>query len=99
MQGLKTQEGIKFEQFFSIVQKMAKSFDSIFFFECGEGRDFENSSMEGEDLRGWLIPENLAEEFETAWKDDNVSDKWDEYIRWAEWSQTSESISINFTNY
>jgi hypothetical protein len=55
--------------------------------------------MEGEDLRGWLIPENLADEFEADWKDDIENDKWDEYIRWAEWFPTSESVAIKFTTY
>ena len=60
MQGLKTQEGNKFIAFFKLIQEEARKRHSVFFLECGEGNEFETAHIEGEDLRGWLIPEKQA---------------------------------------
>ena len=52
MRGLKTQEGNKFIAFFKLVQEEARKKHSVFFLECGEGNDFSEDNIEGEDLRG-----------------------------------------------
>lgn len=85
MQGLKTQENNKFINFFTIVQRTAKNKNSVFFLDAGDGRTLENDKFEGEDLMGWLIPQDLSADFEKIWLDDNVSDEWSDYYVWAIW--------------
>lgn len=99
MRGLKTQEGNKFNKFWDIVSSQALKNNKIFFLECGEGREFETEGMEGEDLRGWLIPIDKADEFEKEWLKDNVSDKWLDFIIWAEWRNKNGHISVEFVSY
>lgn len=99
MQGLRTQENEKFNKFWNIVQKEAKSQGKKFFCDCGEGREFFLEDIEGEDLRGWLIPMDKADEFQPEWENDNVSDKWIDNIFWTEWKDTDGIISVEFNTY
>lgn len=98
MRGLKTQEGKKFERFFSLVQQEASRKKAVFFLECGEGHDFETDRLEGEDLRGWLIPLEKADGFEREWMKGRPGDEWADQIAWATWTGNEESpvISIDF---
>ena len=86
MRGLKTQEGNNFISFFKLVQKEARKRHSVFFLECGEGNDFSADNIEGEDLRGWLIPEEQADLFERIWLKGNPGEEWENNIAWALWS-------------
>lgn len=97
MQGLRTQEGEKFNKFWDIVQETAKQQGKMFFCDCGEGREFFLEDMEGEDLRGWLIPLDKATEFESEWIKNEVSDQWD--FHWAEWKNTEGIITVEFNTY
>ena len=102
MRGLKTQEGSKFERFFQLVQDEAAKSNAVFFLLSGEGRDIILPNLEGEDLSGWLIPADMADEFEEEWKDPDSSehlDKWDHYFMWAEWSEKNGVISVQFNSY
>ena len=92
MKGLKTQEGNKFNKFFSIVQKTAEEKGCVFFLDAGDGREFENETLEGEDLMGWLIPENKVSEFEPMWKQNDVSDEWSDFFVWAIWENANDPI-------
>ena len=85
MQGLRTQETSKFEKFFAIVQDTAQKIGCVFFFDAGDGRDFETDTIEGEDLMGWLIPNDRLPEFEQEWKNGDVSDDWSDFFVWAVW--------------
>ena len=53
MLGLKTQESLKFNRFWQLIQDTARNFGCVFFGFAGEGRDFETPTMEGEDFSGW----------------------------------------------
>lgn len=99
MLGLKTQESVKFEAFWNQVQEKANEKECVFFLECGEGREFETDTMEGEDLRGWLIPKEQVEKFQKEWNEDQVSDDWMENIFWAEWTKINEKVLVEFTTY
>ena len=46
MQGLKKQEGNKFERFFAVVQSQAKKSGAVFFLFAGEGHEQETEEME-----------------------------------------------------
>lgn len=95
MQGLRTQEGIKFERFFSLVEKEAEKKDAVFFLDSGEGHDFENDKMEGENLSGWLIPNRKAKEFETAYIERADLSKWIDRYAWASWENKDGEIIVN----
>ena len=94
MRGLKTQEGNKFIAFFQLVQEEARKKHSVFFLECGEGNDFSEDNIEGEDLRGWLIPEKKADQFERIWLKSSPGEEWENNIAWALWSGKPKSPII-----
>lgn len=99
MRGLKTQEGKNFEAFFKLVQREAEKINAVFFLECGEGNEFFSEHIEGEDLRGWLIPISKADEFEKEWKKGTPGDKWQDEIIWAVWSGKESDPEISFVEY
>ena len=63
--------------------------------DAGDGRDFENEAMEGEDLSGWLIPLEKAKDFESIWKNGDVGDEWSEMFGYAIW-ENSENPTVKF---
>lgn len=95
MQGLRNQETNKFEKFFSIVQNAASEKGCVFFLDSGDGRDFENDSLEGEDLMGWLIPKDKLPDFEKEWETGDVSDDWSDFFVWAIW-ENADNPKIKF---
>ena len=99
MQGLRTQEGEKFERFFALVQAAAKKRQCVFFLNCGEGRELTTETMEGEDLFGWLIPESLANAFEKRFLDNSPSEDRDDFLCFAIWERSAMGIEISFQRY
>lgn len=99
MLGLKTQESSEFLEFWKLVQKEAEKQDKIFYAECGEGNIHKTETMECEDMRGWLIPKEFSKKFEKEWKGNKVSDEWDDFIFWAEWSDEQGNIEVEFHTY
>lgn len=95
MRGLRTQETSKFINFFAIVQNAAKKRGCVFFLDAGDGRDFDNERLEGEDLMGWLIPDDKAGHFEKEWLKGDVSDDWSDFYLWAIW-ENAENPTIKF---
>ena len=96
MVGLRTQEGLKFERFFGIVQKEANNKGFVFFLDCGEDNEFEDENIQCQNLCGWLIPENLSSKFEKAFQSDNVADEWSDFLAWAIWKNENNNIIIEF---
>jgi len=99
MRGLKTQEGKKFERFFGLIQQEAAKKKAVFFLECGEGHDFSTDHLEGEDLRGWLIPNTQADRFEKEWKAGSPGEEWADYIAWATWSGSEAAPVIAIESF
>lgn len=97
MLGLRTQESSKFNAFFELVQKKASERNCVFFLDSGDGNEFENESMEGEDLQGWLVPKTKADEFEKVWKANSEDDEWVDCFCWAEWIIKRGNIDIMFS--
>ena len=95
MRGLRTQERNKFERFFAIVQDTAEKIGCVFFLDAGDGRDFENDSLEGEDLMGWLIPKERLSAFEKEWDKGDVSDDWSDFYKWSIW-ENANNPTIRF---
>lgn len=88
MRGLRTQESSKFEAFFSIVQDVAGKDGKVFFLDAGDGNEFDNNDMEGENMFGWLVPEDKADKFEEEFQDFADLSEWDDFY---------VSASCNFT--
>ena len=100
MKGLRTQETEKFNTFFALVQYAARKQGMVFFADAGDGNDFKSPTLEGEDMMGWLIPEDLAPEFEPFWKSDTVEDdRWSAFYQWATWAKDGDAITITFKRY
>ena len=103
MRGLPEPEDDKFLRFFTLVQEAAKEQGAIFFLETGDGHDFHNDEMEGEDLCGWLVPEAEADEFEAIWKknphDLDALEAWEDVLGFAEWEMADGKIKIQFKFY
>lgn len=100
VRGLKTQEGDRFERFFSVVQEKASSVGAVFFLFAGEGHELETEEMEIMDLSGWLIPESEAQKFETEWKQSKRQselEKWVDFFTFAKWSVIEGAVSVTFT--
>lgn len=92
MQGLRTPENDKFLRFFSIVQNFAEFQECVFFLDAGDGRGFETEDLEGEDLMGWLIPQNKLEDFEKEWESNTISDDWSDFFVWAIWKNSDNPV-------
>lgn len=99
MRGLRKREDSRFERFFEIVQAAAAKKDCIFFLDCGEGHDLETDNLSGEDLSGWLIPINQADQFEEEFQSGSIREVWNEFITFATWRSTSGEIAINFQRF
>lgn len=98
MVGLRTQEDSKFLNFWEIVQKSANSIGKVFFLDCGEGNCFEDNNIECENLTGWLIDIQKANEFEKVFNsDEHINDKWSDFLAFASWKKDSKNnIKVTF---
>lgn len=99
MKGLRSQESDRFNSYFSLIQAEAEKQAMVFFADAGDGRDFETETMEGEDMMGWLIPKEKADEFEPMWQASELDDSWSDYYLWAVWAKNGDGISIRFEEY
>ena len=77
-----------------------KKKDSRFFISSGEGHELITETMEGEDLFGWLIPLDRAEEFISE-KSGNEFDeeKWEKFETFAIWKLENENVSVSFQEF
>lgn len=96
MTGLKTQESKEFVAFFKIVQSEALKENKIFFLDAGDGRDINLPGISGEDLMGWLIPIDMADDLKKYWLLDDVNDDWSDYFMFAIWEKDEDEIKIRF---
>lgn len=102
MKGLRTPETNKFMHFFKIVQDEAAKQGAVFFLDNGEGHTFEDDQIECEDLCGWLIPFDKADDFSKEFENgDSDLDEWSDYIAFAEWEANHElrTITIKIRQY
>lgn len=73
---------------------------SVFFLAAGDGRDLVKDDLEGEDLQGWLIPEEKAREFERLFNARLEEDEiWEDFFCFAEWIENNGKIEIKFNAY
>ncbi len=89
----------KFAKYFAIVDQKAKERNCIFFISEADGREFYEDDMEGDDLWGWLIPEDRADEFEKLWAEGKENDDWNDFFLCAEWRKKADGYDVEFVNY
>lgn len=97
MRGLRLEPDEKFRKFFSIVQDVAAKEGSIFFVLSGEGNDAETEDMYMENLSGWLIPKEEADEFEKIWKVNRSSPeivRWKDYFALERWRKENGKLTV-----
>lgn len=86
-------------RYFSIVQETAAAQGCVFFLDCGEDHDLITDEIDCQDLSGWLIEEEAADEFERLWLardwDMMTSDQMDAMVT-AIWSGEPGNISVRF---
>lgn len=99
MRGLRTQESVKFNAFFALIQTEAGKENSVFFADAGDGNVIETQSMECEEMMGWLVPNDQVEQFEPIWNEDAVDDDWTDCFCWAEWFIEDEKVKVRFAKY
>lgn len=96
MRGLKQPDSIKFERFFQLVQNEAKKNNKVFFLQNGEGRELFTEDLEAEDLFGWLIPAEEADQFESVWKSGRADGTRVDNMAFAVWNQTGGDVTVQF---
>ena len=102
MKGLRSRESKNFLKWFTEIQVLAKQMGAVYFLDSGEGHDLITEAIDIGDLSGWLIPEELAPEFERLWverKDvdnDLYGKPWGDYYTFVEWTQDEDGTIHTF---
>ena len=99
MRGLRTQEGNKFLRFFEKVQDVARKHGKVFFLDIGDGRDIITDEIEGEDLQGWIVPQEQVKSFEEKYLDFQDDSLPDEFYGAALWSEKDGEIFVRLEQY
>ena len=102
MRGLWKQDDPKFNTFFTLLQEVADTKGIVFFSQGGDGREIETDNIKGEDLMGWLIPKEKADEFEPLWNEHHNSTDmgvWDDFFGFAEWKIVNNNLDFDFATY
>lgn len=106
IRGMRKKENEKFERYFTeLVIPAAAELGCVFFGDAGDGHEYIDDKYDAEDLMGWLIPEEMADEFEPIYldwhnQDDEVRSYWDDYFLFADWKFDEEgNIKVFFDDY
>lgn len=100
MQGLRKQEGQKFENFFKLVQLEAKKQDCVFFLDNVDAKLIETGDFECSDMHGWLIHEAHADLFEPEFL--NNTDKqfdFDDFYTYVDFKIVDGAVRIIMEEY
>ena len=95
MRGLKYPESEKFENYFTLVQATMNKTNHVFFLDAGDGNEFETDALEGENLLGWAIPINMADEFEAKWLANEPMDEYCRFYNLVEWGGNPKHLKIH----
>lgn len=96
MQGLRTEENDRFLRYFEVVQAKAKEENFVFFMDFGQCDDIAFKDMELDCLFGWLIPNEMADNFENLNLRLKVDDRWDDFCVWVTPNIENGKLSIIF---
>jgi hypothetical protein len=94
MRGLRYPESEKFENFFTMVQSTMYKSNCVFFLDTGNGNEFETEFMEGEELVGWVIPINMADEFEAKFMAEECLDEYCCHYYHIDWGANPRHLKI-----
>ena len=83
IRGIRTAESRPFIEYFLLIQEEAGKKEAVFFLDTEEGHVLPHPTMEVENLSGWLVPFEKADEFENIWWDNKENDDWVEYYCFA----------------
>lgn len=96
MQGLRTEENVRFIKYFEVVQSYAKKQNSVFFMDFGQCDDIAFKDMELDCLFGWLIPSDIADNFGDLYLRSKVDDSWNDFCVWVTPNIENGRLSIIF---
>lgn len=96
MQGLRTEENDRFLRYFEVVQAKAKEENSVFFMDFGQCDNIAFKDMELDCSFGWLIPSDMADNFESLYLKSKVDNRWDDFCVWVTPIIESSKLSIIF---
>lgn len=104
MVGIKEHEQQGTINYFKIVQKAANDQNKVFFLEAGDGNTEFTEDLYIEDMWGWLIPKEKANQFNQLYLSSDKSiladdSPWWDYFLCAEWKKDNEDIKIDFIDY
>ena len=89
----------KSDNFTKILNKAAADHMCVFYEESGEGHDMVTDTLYCEDVSGWLVPLDMADELLAVNKKHRRGIEWSEFFCFAEWRQEGSDIKINFKKY
>ena len=98
-QGIRSDEGAAFLEFFEVVQAAADADGKVFFVESGEGHEGRLDGMELEDLSGWLVDREDVGRFTPLFEDGRdweLSEMFADESKFVEWSIEGGSLKISF---
>ncbi len=96
MKGLRTSETEKFLKFFNKVQELANVESKVFFLDFGECKQVKYEDMEVDILFGWLIPQELSDDFEKLYIINRIEEKWNEFYSLVDFKIKGNSLNIIF---
>ena len=96
MRGLRTSETKEFLKFFNKVQELANVESKVFFLDFGECKQIEFEDMEVDILFGWLIPQELSDDFEKLYIINRIEEKWNEFYSLVDFKIKGNSLNIIF---
>lgn len=96
MRGLRTKENNAFKRFIEEVQKQASLEEKVFFLDFGECKDIVFKDMIIDELFGWLVPFNIATEFEKNFLAQDNLEAFSEFCVWCIPRTINNELTITF---
>lgn len=95
---------IRENNFINLINIEAQKRGATFFVNCGEGREIITDKLDGEDISGWLIPNDKKQDFEAELARVAqgsvlaavIDEKWDEWFCTAVWKSDHDKVTIDF---
>lgn len=103
VRGIISSDDLQFVEFFKFLQREARQSGMVFFADDAEPRETWVDGMHAEDMFGWLVPEDLADEIESerldSWMNKTRFDrrKWRDFLVVERWSLSEDGeLSVSF---
>ena len=99
VRGLISSNDAEFISFFRFVQGEAEKLGTAFFADVADPRETWVDGMHAEDMFGWLVPLDVADDFENTWRDQAsfARHQWSKFFVVERWDVgTSGNLSVSF---